>query len=55
MADDEKAHTRFFAIQGSNNFDHWRINLTFDPVTFEDPSLGLKARSRGETVLNPKP
>ena len=43
MADDEKAHTRFFAIQGSNNFDHWRINLTFDPVTFEDPSLGLKA------------
>lgn len=44
VADDEGAHTRYFAIQGSNNIDHWRINLQFDPVTFEDPSLGLKVQ-----------
>ena len=45
VADDVQAHTRFFAIQGSNNMDHWRINLQFDPVCFEDPSLGLKVLS----------
>ena len=44
VADDENAHTRFFVIQGSNNIDHWRINLQFDPVTFEDPAMGLKVR-----------
>ncbi len=27
--------------QGSDNFDHWRTNLTFDPVPFEDPDLGV--------------
>ena len=43
VADDPRAKTRFFVIQGSNNIDHWKINLQFDPVTFEDPSLGLKA------------
>ena len=29
------------ATQGSDNFDHWRTNLTFDPVPFEDPDLGV--------------
>ena len=28
-------------VQGSDNFDHWRTNLTFDPVPFEDPDLGV--------------
>jgi hypothetical protein len=28
--------------QGSDNLEHWRVNLTFDPVTFEDPALGVK-------------
>lgn len=46
VSDDPRAHTRFFAIQGSNNIDHWRINLQFDPVTFEDPSLGLKVQPK---------
>ena len=44
MADDPKAKTRFFVIQGSNNIDHWKINLQFDPVTFEEEALGLKVR-----------
>lgn len=44
VADDATTATRFFVIQGSDNLDHWRVNLTFDPVAFEDPSLGVKAR-----------
>ena len=31
-------------LQGSDNLDHWRVNLTFDPVPFEDPALGVKVR-----------
>ncbi|PSC69354.1 alpha beta-hydrolase isoform B [Micractinium conductrix] len=42
IADDTASHTRFFVIQGSDNLDHWRVNLTFDPVAWEDPALGLK-------------
>ena len=40
------------SAQGSDNFDHWRTNLTFDPVPFEDPELGV-AVHRGvyETAL----
>ena len=31
--------------QGSDNLDHWRVNLTFDPVPFEDPTLGVKVHA----------
>ena len=34
-------------LQGSDNLDHWRVNLTFDPVTFEDPTLGVKVGGLG--------
>ncbi|KAI8470153.1 MAG: class 3-domain-containing protein [Monoraphidium minutum] len=34
--------TRYFVIQGSITVDHWRINLTIDPVPFEDASTGVK-------------
>ena len=26
----------------ADNLDHWRVNLTFDPVAFEDPGLGVR-------------
>ena len=42
VADDPVSATRYFVIQGSDSLDHWRVNLTFDPVTFEDPALGVK-------------
>lgn len=42
VCDDPKTHVRYFVIQGSDTVDHWRVNLTFDPVPFEDPSLGVK-------------
>ncbi len=43
VADDTKNKVRYFVIQGSDNIDHWRVNLTFDPVQFESSSLGMKA------------
>ncbi len=42
VADDARTHTRYFVIQGSDALDHWIVNLTFDPVIFEDASLGVK-------------
>lgn len=42
VADDARTNTRYFVIQGSDALDHWIVNLTFDPVIFEDPSLGVK-------------
>ena len=42
VADDPMSHTRYFIIQGSDTLDHWKVNLTFDPVVFEDASLGVK-------------
>ena len=42
VCDDPVAHTRYFVIQGSETIDHWRVNLSFDPVVFEDKSLGVK-------------
>jgi hypothetical protein len=42
VADDATQRIRYFVIQGSDNMDHWRVNLTFDPVPFEDPTLGIK-------------
>lgn len=52
VADDAEAHVRYFVIQGSDNLDHWRVNLTFDPMEFEDPALGVKVhRGVYETAL----
>ena len=45
VADDPVSHTRYFVVQGSDSIDHWKVNLTFDPVVFEDPSLGVKVRN----------
>ncbi|KAL0054462.1 hypothetical protein WJX82_009173 [Trebouxia sp. C0006] len=42
VCDDPVSHTRYFVIQGSETIDHWRVNLSFDPVVFEDKSLGVK-------------
>ncbi|GBF97105.1 triacylglycerol lipase [Raphidocelis subcapitata] len=42
VADDGVTHTRLFVIQGSDSLDHWRTNLAFEPVVFEDPSLGIR-------------
>ena len=44
VADDNVSHTRYFVIQGSDSIDHWKVNLTFDPVIFEDPILGVKVK-----------
>mmetsp|Transcript_9625 Transcript_9625/g.26165 ORF Transcript_9625/g.26165 Transcript_9625/m.26165 type:complete len:739 (+) Transcript_9625:246-2462(+) len=43
VADDTRHDVRYFVIQGSDNLDHWKLNLTFDPVAFEGENLGLKA------------
>ncbi len=40
VADDASTSTRYFVIMGSDTIDHWRTNVTFDPVMFEDASLG---------------
>lgn len=29
-------------VQGSVTWDHWKINLQFDPMTFESPETGMK-------------
>ena len=42
VADSEDGKTRHFVIQGSINFDSWRVNLAFDPVVMLDPRLGAK-------------
>ncbi|GLI69207.1 hypothetical protein VaNZ11_013780, partial [Volvox africanus] len=42
VVDDVTNQTRIFVIQGSDTLDHWKLNLTFDPVPFEDPALGIK-------------
>eukprot|EP00201_Polytomella_parva_P019589 CAMPEP_0175045066 /NCGR_PEP_ID=MMETSP0052_2-20121109/4186_1 /TAXON_ID=51329 ORGANISM="Polytomella parva, Strain SAG 63-3" /NCGR_SAMPLE_ID=MMETSP0052_2 /ASSEMBLY_ACC=CAM_ASM_000194 /LENGTH=250 /DNA_ID=CAMNT_0016308495 /DNA_START=404 /DNA_END=1152 /DNA_ORIENTATION=+ len=34
--DDPNSRTRLFVIQGSDSWDHWRLNFTVDPVLFED-------------------
>lgn len=55
VADDPVSHTRYFVIQGSDSLDHWKVNLTFDPVVFEDPSLGVKVWSKpDQDVLSMK-
>jgi hypothetical protein len=47
VADDDVRHLRVFVIQGSESIDHWRLNLTFDPVVFEDPALGVTVSAGG--------
>ena len=42
VCDDTALGTRVFVIQGSDTLDHWKLNITFDPVVFEDPALGVK-------------
>lgn len=41
IADDDEKRVRYFVIQGSDSIDCWRANLTFDPVPFENPGLGV--------------
>ncbi|KIZ04552.1 hypothetical protein MNEG_3402 [Monoraphidium neglectum] len=43
--------TRYIVIQGSITVDHWRINLTFDPVPFVDGSTGVKVHRWGQDGL----
>lgn len=42
VADGNEGSTRYFVVQGSDNLDHWKVNLTFDPVDFEDHGLGVR-------------
>lgn len=42
IADDPETHVRYIVIQGSVSIDHWAINFRFEPVIFEDPSLGVR-------------
>lgn len=42
VCDHEPTNTRIFCIQGSDNMESWQANLAFDPVTFEDESLGVR-------------
>lgn len=42
VCDDHSTHTRYFIIQGSDSLDHWKCNLTFEPVEFEDGSLDVR-------------
>jgi hypothetical protein len=42
VCDDEASSTRYFVIQGSDSLDHWKTNLMFEPVVFEDAGLGIK-------------
>jgi hypothetical protein len=42
VADDARTHTRYFIIQGSDSLDHWKTNVLFEPVVFEDPAFGIR-------------
>ena len=55
VADDPASRTRYFIIQGSDTLDHWKVNLTFDPVVFEDPSLGVKVTANSVLFLSVYP
>ncbi|GAX75416.1 hypothetical protein CEUSTIGMA_g2860.t1 [Chlamydomonas eustigma] len=41
VCDDPVRNLRIFVIQGSDTLDHWKLNLTFDPVLFEDPDFNV--------------
>lgn len=42
VADDCTTKCRHFIVQGSTSLEHWQINFQFEPMTFEDPSLGVR-------------
>lgn len=42
VCDHGPSNTRYFVIQGSDSLDHWKTNLMFEPVVFEDPEMGIK-------------
>ncbi|KAG1664312.1 hypothetical protein FOA52_005710 [Chlamydomonas sp. UWO 241] len=42
VADDPVDEIRYFILQGSTSLQHWTINLSFEPVVFEDASLGVR-------------
>lgn len=42
ICDEASGPTRYFVLQGSMSVDHWKINLQFDPVTFENDTTGVK-------------
>ncbi|KAG1674230.1 hypothetical protein FOA52_013850 [Chlamydomonas sp. UWO 241] len=42
VADDLKAGTRHFIVQGSMHMGHWLVNIKFEPAIFEDPALGVR-------------
>jgi hypothetical protein len=44
VCDDPARRLRIFVIQGSDTLDHWKLNLTFDPVVFEDPKFHVTVR-----------
>lgn len=56
VCDDVSTTTRYFVVQGSDTFDHWRVNLTFDPVLFEDPAWNVKvgADKRSSSGCGPR-
>jgi hypothetical protein len=40
VVDDDVNTIRYFVIQGSDSIDHWKTNITFEPMMFE--GLGIK-------------
>lgn len=42
VCDSDATNTRYFVIQGSDSFEHWKTNLMFEPVVFEGPETGIK-------------
>ncbi|KFM27972.1 DnaJ-like protein subfamily B member 4 [Auxenochlorella protothecoides] len=42
VADCARTGVRYVVLQGSDTLDHWRVNLTFDPVPFEGAELGTQ-------------
>jgi len=41
VADDPVSQTRYVVVQGTDNLESWITNLTFEPVEFEDPRIGV--------------
>lgn len=41
VCDNPRYETRIFCIQGTDSLDAWHTNLKFDPVQFEEESLGV--------------
>ena len=48
-AQDDTA-TLWVVVEGSTNFASWQANLTFQPVTFEDPALGVEVHRGAYTA-----